>query len=580
MTLPASDAREEARRHVREMVARHGQQVVDDPRKVEGLLRDLCCNERPEANMLIAALKEGVPAELVSSSDTGAPPNLTLGRMFTRLRENMGMADEAAAWAVETWALALGVISTPILRQRAAASQPAPSTALPRTAPGFAGAVQSGGAPPPAFVGTVAAAVAHPMAADASGAGREWAELIIWMGPELCPGRVAVTLDGRTIATKPFHEGLDMTVRVYFGTHELCVDAGGTARSYSIVVDSRCLYKACVAYSWRPPFGVVFSAQLELLKLPAPAVATTLVQGAGTGPPGPATALPGLPITPQVQRPDPPARPAPSGPAPPNSAAFRRICVNPKDGAEMVYVAAGEFLMGGNDPEKWMAASRPQHEVYLDAFWIYRNDVTVAQYREFCAATGCKMARAPAGGWKGRDNHPVVNVSWDDATVYSVWAGVALPTEAQWEKAARGTDGRRYPWGNDWDDARANSLRKFHFGSNLYSALRFAWYVAKVLWRTETRPVGSYPAGASPYGCLDMAGNVLQWCADWYDEGYYPRAPGQNPTGPGSGTERVQRGGSWSHLLGNCRSAARHSNYPARGGTMVGFRCVGPEGSG
>jgi len=125
------------------------------------------------------------------------------------------------------------------------------------------------------------------------------------------------------------------------------------------------------------------------------------------------------------------------------------VSVKPKHGAEMVYVPAGEFLMGskegeGDDDE------RPQHTVYLDAYWIYKTEVTVAQYRKFCQATGRQMPEEPSvQAWT--DDHPIVNVSWDDAVAYGKWAGAALPTEAQWEKAARGTDGRQYPWGNDWD---------------------------------------------------------------------------------------------------------------------------------
>jgi len=187
------------------------------------------------------------------------------------------------------------------------------------------------------------------------------------------------------------------------------------------------------------------------------------------------------------------------------------------------------------------------------------NDVTVAQFRKFCTATGREMpALSP---WlKGLpDYHPVENVTWDDAKAYADWAHAALPTEAQWEKAARGTDGRLFPWGNKWDAAKCcNGVGKNR-----------AWH---------TSPVASYPSGASPYGCLDMAGNVWQWCADCYDRNYYQHSPSRNPTGPKPGNERVLRGGSWdySHPSFFCTtsrfSAAtkfRSSNYNG-----IGFRCV------
>ena len=231
--------------------------------------------------------------------------------------------------------------------------------------------------------------------------------------------------------------------------------------------------------------------------------------------------------------------------------------INPKDGAETVYVPAGEFLMGSKKGEG-QDDEHPQRSVYLDGYWIYKNDVTVAEYQRFCTATGHKMPLAPDWGWN--DDNPITNVSWDDAKAYSDWAGLALPTEAQWEKAARGTDGRIYPWGNDWDKARANSREGRNPG---------------------TIAVGSYPDGASPYGCLDMAGNVWQWCTDWYDEKAYTNSPQRNPAGPTTGTRRVVRGGSWCYGANDCRSATRRSSIPAArygfdggGDGNFGFRCA------
>ena len=231
--------------------------------------------------------------------------------------------------------------------------------------------------------------------------------------------------------------------------------------------------------------------------------------------------------------------------------------INPKDGAVMVYVPAGKFLMGSNSKDTgryWDEA--PQHKVYLDAFWIYENDVTVAEYRKFCKVTGRKMPLRPSWGWK--DDHPIVNVIWDDAKAYCDWAGASLPTEAEWEKAARGTDGREFPWGNRWD------RRKLWCSSRPFSE--------------TTAPVGSYPGGASPYGCLDMVGNVLQWCADWYDEDYYARSPTRNPTGPASGYEHVLRGSSWLSLDEEYRFRCARRSYPVADvfdlSCYFGFRCL------
>ena len=226
--------------------------------------------------------------------------------------------------------------------------------------------------------------------------------------------------------------------------------------------------------------------------------------------------------------------------------------INPKDGAEMVWVPAGEFLMGSTDDEG-VRDERPQRKVYLDGYWMYKTEVTVAQYRKFCEATNREMPEAPEWGWK--EDHPVVNVSWHDAVDYAKWAGASLPTEAQWEKAARGTDGRVFPWGNEWDaGACANS----------------------VSWSLKgTKPVGSCPAGASPYGCVDMAGNAWEWCADWYDEAYYGNeAPSRNPPGPASGGYRVLRGGSWNcGDRGPFRCANRLLYRPCRRDDFGGFRC-------
>jgi iron(II)-dependent oxidoreductase len=196
-----------------------------------------------------------------------------------------------------------------------------------------------------------------------------------------------------------------------------------------------------------------------------------------------------------------------------------------KDGAEMILIPAGEFIMGSPEGEG-ENDERPQHTVFLDAFYIDKYEVTNFQYKQFMDATG---HGAPAD-WNNekynQPNQPVVGVTWHDAVAYAKWAGKRLPTEAEWEKAARGADGRIYPWGNEWDSSKCNS----GVGGDGYQ---------------YTAPVGSFSDGASPYGVLDMSGNVWEWCADWYDNNYYSRSPQQNPKGPDSGSSRVLRGGSW-----------------------------------
>lgn len=232
------------------------------------------------------------------------------------------------------------------------------------------------------------------------------------------------------------------------------------------------------------------------------------------------------------------------------------------DACPMMLISAGEFVMGRVRPGWDMAwhdmegrsleeyeNENWQHVVYLDEYWIDQHPVTVARYRHFCQATGRTMPSSPSWGWI--DDHPIVNVSWDDAADYCEWAGVCLPTEAEWEKAARGTDGRKYPWGNDWEASKCNNSAS---GPG------------------QTTPVGSYPDGASLYGAHDMAGNVWEWCADWYG---YIMYPAHNPTGAASGTKRVLRGGAWSFCDPDGFSAPFRSwNTPNDRSNDVGFRCA------
>lgn len=225
---------------------------------------------------------------------------------------------------------------------------------------------------------------------------------------------------------------------------------------------------------------------------------------------------------------------------------------NPKDTGEMIFVPAGEFLMGsvtGYQDE------RPRHPVYLDAYRIGKYEVTVGQYRGFCDRTGRAMPDAPKT-WNVNPQAAVINVSWDDASAYAEWVGGRLPTEAEWEKAARGDDGRLYPWGDNWN---ANICRQYDTGIQ------------------GVAPVGSYPSDISSYGCYDMGGNVCEWALDWYSEDYYKASPKQNPTGPPTGKYRVIRGGSWNSIgASGIRSSLRKLAEPDWKWLDIGFRVVWP----
>jgi formylglycine-generating enzyme required for sulfatase activity len=220
----------------------------------------------------------------------------------------------------------------------------------------------------------------------------------------------------------------------------------------------------------------------------------------------------------------------------------------------MVGVPAGEFIMGspageGADDE------HPQHTVSLDAFWIDRTEVTNAQYRGCLDAGACAKPQYWGDSAYDADGQPVVGVVWNDAEAYCKWAGARLPTEAEWEKAARGTDGRVYPWGNEDPTCERANYNTDCVGKPALT--------------------GSYPASASPYGALDMAGNVWEWVADWYAADTYGPSPQQNPTGPDSGDRRVLRGGSWNMGPVHARCAYRDGNVPGSRFNYLGdgFRC-------
>ena len=236
--------------------------------------------------------------------------------------------------------------------------------------------------------------------------------------------------------------------------------------------------------------------------------------------------------------------------------------VREQDSAVMVYVPAGDFLMGspaGQGDEE----EQPQHTVYLDAFWIDRTEVTNAQYNQ-CVASGVCTGGNAAPEWA---KYPVTDISWNQAQAYCSWAESRLPTEAEWEKAARGTDGRMYPWGEGID---CNRVR----------------YDGEGCSGSVVLPVGSVPAGASPYGALDMAGNVAEWVTDWWDPNYYKISPRENPPGPErsgglSVDVRVVRGSNPYAFEPNVvnspdllRTAWRYWYFPESGSPSIGFRCA------
>ena len=278
--------------------------------------------------------------------------------------------------------------------------------------------------------------------------------------------------------------------------------------------------------------------------------------------------------------------------------------VEQPDLKNMVLIPAGEFLMGSSEDEGAFD-EHPQHKVYLDAYYIDKYEVTNAQFKEFVEATGYVTDAERKGygevwnlkeGWEpwrlqifkdvnwrrpndwvnteshpnrphpdawenynimDKMDYPVVQVSWNDVQVYAKWAGKRLPTEAEWEKAARGTDGRMWPWGNVFNiDIGGVTVHANIASDDLLS-------------------VDSFPTGVSPYGVYNMVGNVQEWVADWYAADYYIHSPRNNPKGPDNGIARVLKGGSWRHQKSHhVLSASRNYQAPDYSSNFVGFRCA------
>ena len=257
-------------------------------------------------------------------------------------------------------------------------------------------------------------------------------------------------------------------------------------------------------------------------------------------------------------------------------------------GVEMRLVPQGEFTMGDSPDNAYDECMRldghcmttfndeaPPHQVYLDAYYLDTYEVTNKLYKA-CVDAGWWRCTAPGHnepaenfsdhyGDSQFDSYPVVDVTWSQARAYCEWRGARLPTEAEWEKAARGTDGRAYPWGSVFDGTKTNFCDKNCKGvSNSQYDDGYA----------EAAPVGSYPQGVSPYGIYDLAGNVMEWTADWYDENYYSNSPSSNPQGPAVGQDRTLRDGSWRYSGNNVRSADRSWSPPRNFMDDLGFRCA------
>jgi formylglycine-generating enzyme required for sulfatase activity len=245
--------------------------------------------------------------------------------------------------------------------------------------------------------------------------------------------------------------------------------------------------------------------------------------------------------------------------------------VKGKDGAPMILIPAGPFTMGSNEG---LPNERPEHQVSLDVYYIDQYEITAGRYQKFIESANRNVPPT----WddeaaQSLSDHPAVGMSWSAAAAYCKWVGRRLPTEAEWEKAARGTDGRRYPWGH---------MQPFVDIANYNRGLWVSEAVTLVPVNSGTEGMsvrhGLKEGGKSPYGLFHMAGNAAEWVADWYDREFYLKTPDKNPTGPANGEKRVIRGGSWADLPTALRVTARFSAEPEFEDRTIGFRCAMDSG--
>lgn len=235
----------------------------------------------------------------------------------------------------------------------------------------------------------------------------------------------------------------------------------------------------------------------------------------------------------------------------------------------MIPIPAGDFQMGCDaSHDTCYSWERPLHTVTLNAYSIDKYEVTNARYKACVDAGGCLVpervdsnTRNPYYGTTTYADYPVINVNWFQAVDFCTWAGKRLPTEAEWEKAARGSDTRGYPWGDGEPDCTMMNYLQYD-GSSYHMCVG------------DTSKAGAYPGNASPYGVMDMAGNVWEWVNDYFQGDYYSVSPGNNPTGPVTGNSRVMRGGAWDHYGRDARTAYRNYSSLDTSYDNRGFRCV------
>ena len=255
---------------------------------------------------------------------------------------------------------------------------------------------------------------------------------------------------------------------------------------------------------------------------------------------------------------------------------------------EWVMIPKGTFVMGATQEQRaeffkfssptfrkrLVDSAGPPHEVFIDGFYILRNLVTNHQYAGFMQATG--RTHPDTGARFQGSNQPVVAVTWDDAQAFCAWLGARLPSEAEWEKSARGTQGYVYPWGNTWDATRLQSMDGIAHQSFVNQSDYLAWKAGHIDdAEAKSADVGSFPQGASSYGVLDMAGNAWEWVNDWFDPTYYQSSPKTNPHGPDSGEYKVLRGGAWdTPRTVNFTWIRENFMAPNTGRRVTSFRCA------